>query len=364
MGVMDELIDAEALKRLRSQLQEASGTSMPALGRVATEVDGRKLRARVDLVAAALGDDLPTDHAGAASVVRAALHDPAFAGWTIWPVGEAVTARALASGRSGDFDDGLVLLAELTPRLTSEFAIRPFLSADLDRSLGVIAGWTSHEDAHVRRLASEGTRPYLPWATRVHEIVARPTCTIGILDALYRDPDEVVRRSVANHLNDVSRHAPEVVVETATRWAAAPEATTAGVVRHALRTLVKRGEPAALALQGFGPADVAVANLTVSPEVVELPGDVSFAFDVTNLGDVDTDLAVDYVVHFRKKNGTLAGKVFKLATRRIAAGETVSFSKRHALRQMTTRVHHAGEHELELQINGRRHGRATFDVVV
>jgi len=361
---MDELIDAEALAGLRRRLTEASGRGFDELGRAATRVDGMKLRSRVDVVAAALVDDLPDTYGDAAALVRSALDDPDFAGWTIWPVGEAMARLALASDRADDFDDGLVLLADLTPRLSSEFAIRGFLARDLDRSLDVIATWTDHPDPHVRRLASEGTRPYLPWAVRVKAIIDRPDCTIRLLDALYRDDDEVVRRSVANHLNDLSRHAPDLLIETATRWCSNPDVTTDRVVRQGLRTLVKRGDHRALALLGFGPAAIEVGDLRVSPPHVFLPGEVELSFAVTNVGDAATELAIDYVIHFRKKNGSLAPKVFKLATRRLAVGETATISKRHALRQMTTRVHHAGRHELELQINGERYGRAEFDVTV
>jgi len=361
---MDELIDLAAVERLRGQLETAAGRELPSLRRAGRAVDGLKLRARVDVVAAALLEDLPSSFGAASALVRAALVDPGFTGWTIWPVGEAMTSLALASPVETDFEDGLVVLAELTPRLSSEFAIRPFLAADLDRSLRAVRPWTSSDDPHVRRLASEGTRPYLPWATRVRDIVARPECTVAILDDLYRDPDEVVRRSVANHLNDLSRHAPDVVVETAARWLGVPDENTAWVVRHALRTLIKRGDPDALALLGFRAAVVAVDALVVEPAVAELPGEVTISFAVTNTGDAAADLAVDYVVHYRKANGSLAPKVFKLATRTLEAGETVELTKRHALRQMTTRVHHAGRHEVEVQVNGQRHGRAGFDVVV
>jgi 3-methyladenine DNA glycosylase AlkC len=107
------------------------------------------------------------------------------------------------------------LIAELTPRLTGEFAIRRLLVHDPDRALAAALGWTGHPDEHVRRLASEGTRSYLPWAVRVPALVQRPEATLPILDALYRDPSEYVRRSVANHLNDLARHAPDLVVDTA-----------------------------------------------------------------------------------------------------------------------------------------------------
>lgn len=135
------------------------------------------------------------------------------------------------------------------------------------------------------------------------------------------DPSEYVRRSVANHLNDLARHAPSAVVATAREWLSAADAST-GRVRHGLRTLVKKGHPGALAL-----------------------------------------LAVDYLIHYRKANGSQSAKVFKASTLTLAPGEGRSLSKRHAFRQMTTRVHHPGLHALELQVNGAVHGHAEFVLV-
>ena len=197
----------------------------------------------------------------------------------IWPVTETAATLALDRKETGDFEDCLALLAELTPRLTAEFAIRRLLAADLDRALAVIQGWTSHPDWQVRRLASEGTRAYLPWAIRVPEITDRPAATLPILDALYRDPVEDVRRSVANHLNDLARHAPDEVVATAARWLAAPDGNTPRVVRHGLRTLVKKAHPGALELLGFPPASLAVTPPQLDRTVVELPGELAFDFD-------------------------------------------------------------------------------------
>lgn len=362
---MDELLDAAAIDGLRTRLLAAApAQGFERLAAVAAQVDGLKLRARVDLVEEALVGDLPSGWAGASDVVRVALEEPAFAGWTLWPVGEAMTSIALASPADGAFEDALALMAELTPRMSSEFAVRRLLAHDLDTALTAALAWTASPDPHVRRLASEGTRPYLPWAIRVREIVARPHSVVPILDALYRDPDEVVRRSVANHANDLSRHAPELLVDLAERWSAAPDDHTPSLVRHALRTLVKRGDERALAVRGYVAVAVTVANLRVSPESVALPGRVAIDFDLTNDTSAPADLAVDYLVHFRKANGTLAPKVFKLATVTLGPGETRSFRKHHTLRQMTTRVHHGGTHEVEVQVNGVRSGRAAFDVVV
>jgi 3-methyladenine DNA glycosylase AlkC len=176
------------------------------------------LSARARAVAAAITSDEPGGYEALADVIRAALRDPELTGWMVWPVTEAVTAAATRSLASRDFEDGLELLAELTPRLTSEFAIRTFLDADLDRTLATVLTWTGHEDHAVRRLASEGTRPKLPWARQVPAITRDPRATVPVLNRLYGDESEFDRRSVANHLNDTSRLDPALAVRTAARW--------------------------------------------------------------------------------------------------------------------------------------------------
>lgn len=361
MGTMNELIDRRTVDRLRAQLSRAAPeVRFRRLTAVAKEVDGLNLRARSDLVADALLADLPADYPAAADLFRLALASPAFAGWMIWPVSTATVTLALDNGKPAAFDDGLALLAELTPRLTAEFAIRRLLDHDLARALRTVTTWTGHADEHVRRLASEGTRLYLPWSIRVPALLRAPDSTVPVIDALYRDESEYVRRSVANHLNDLSRHSPDLAVSVATAWLADPADTTRAVVRHGLRTLVKQAHPDALALMGFAPASVSVGALALSDETVIAPGELEFAFDLTNTGRAASTLAIDYVVSYLKNNGKHADKTFKLATKTLDPGETVRLRKSHSFRPMTTRVHYAGLHRIELQINGERYGRREF----
>jgi 3-methyladenine DNA glycosylase AlkC len=379
MGAMNELIDRSTVLRLAALLRDADSTrEWVAVEASADNVDGLQLRARSDLVAAAIlsdnrerGDDMmdaSADYTALAATARRALDDASFTGWMIWPVSEAVTSAALAAWSTASprneaaFDDGLELLSELTPRLTGEFAIRRFLAADLERSLARILPWTRSEDAHVRRLASEGTRPFLPWAVRVAALTAAPEKTVPILDALRSDPSDYVRRSVANHLNDLSRENADLVVVSAARWLGEPDENTRWVVRHGLRTLVKKAHPGALSLMGFSGASVQVSPISIQDETVHLPGELDFSFDVVNDGDSPVRLAIDYVVSYVKSSGALAEKVFKLTSRELGPGEGVELRKRHALRQMTTRVHYAGTHLIELQINGRRYSRREFEV--
>ena len=366
MPTADELINAEAVRGLAAIFDdtEAKGTPVWSAVRAAAEELGPlSLSQRARSVAAAIVDD-GHSYSRLSATTRSALENPALTGWMIWPLTEAVAAMATAHGDAGEFDDGLNLLAALTPRLTSEFAIRTFLNADLDRALAAIADWTSYDDDAVRRLASEGTRPKLPWAKQVPRLIKEPGRTRPILDALYRDGSEFVRRSVANHLNDVSRLSAETAHSTATAWSSAPDAHTAALIRHGMRTLIKAGDPAALHLLGFS-ADLdqlQVQGPHLAETSVPLGGAITFAADITNIGDDVAVLAIDYLIHHRKANGTTTAKTFKLTTRSLAPRERLTISKSHSFKPITTRRYYPGTHAVELQVNGRRLGYTEFQL--
>lgn len=361
MPTADELLSTDAVLGLAQILDAASPPRMrwTTVESSVGEFSSQTLSQRVAVVCAALLHDGP-NYPQLASIVRRALGDVNLTGWMIWPLTEAIAVAATSTGDPGDFDDGLDLLAALTPRLTSEFAIRTFLNADFERALSIAATWTAHDDGAVRRLASEGTRPKLPWAKQVRQLVVTPHRTRGILDALYRDESEIVRRSVANHLNDVSRLQPETAVATAAGWATAPDAQTPSVIRHAMRTLVKAGDPAALQLLGFTADQLDVRGPVLEETAIDFGGAILFTGDITNLGDRPAVLAIDYVIHHRKANGSTSPKMFKLTTKTLAPQERVSLSRRHAIREITTRRYYPGVHGIELQVNGQRFGYTEF----
>ncbi|MHA6764158.1 DNA alkylation repair protein [Streptacidiphilus sp. PAMC 29251] len=366
MPFADDLIGDHTAKLLVNAIQAAApGASLPALRSAAGDLGGRPLRERSDLLRDALLADLPGDYAALASTVRAAAQQgaPPFTGWLIWPVTSAVAAKAIADGSPDAFDDALGLLAELTSGLTAEFAIRGLLAHDLDRALAVVRTWTASPDEHVRRLASEGTRPFLPWAVRVPAILARPRETLTVINALYRDESEYVRRSVGNHLNDLSRQQPDLVVETAAGWLAVPDENTPRLVRQALRTLVKQGHPAALDLMGFAPATVEVTGPVPAGPEIPFGGELAFTATVVNTGTEPVTLAIDYVVHHVKATGKQSPKTFKLTTATLAPGQKLELSRRHSFRPITTRRYYPGTHAVELQINGVRHGRHDFTLL-
>ncbi|BEL06547.1 DNA alkylation repair protein [Actinoplanes sichuanensis] len=364
MPSADELIGQHVVANLLTAIQAAAPEAdLTALRAAGERIGPLALRERADLLRDALLTDLPGDYDTLERTIRHAReHAPQFTGWLIWPVTGAVATRAVQDGGTDAFDRAMALLADLTGRLTAEFAIRTLLRHDLDRALDIAGGWTTSADTDVRRLASEGTRPYLPWAARVPGILARPGATMPILDALYRDESEYVRRSVANHLNDLSRDHPDLVVDTAGRWLADPGPETARLVRHSLRTLIKRGHPAALGLLGFTPATVRVDGPHLDRATVPFGGSVRFRATVHNTGPEPAKLAIDYIVHHRKANGTQTGKTFKLTTRVLAPDEKIEVVREHSFRPITTRRYHPGPHAIALQVNGVESPRAAFDL--
>lgn len=365
MPFADQLIGPDVAEQLSIQMQAVvSERTLEHLPEVSAAFMPLSLRERSDALRDALLADFPDGYAQlAAAIRRANEHSEAFTGWMIWPVTSALASRAVKENTAQALDDALALLAMLTSKLTSEFAIRLLLNHDLERAMSFAHRWTQSPDEHVRRLASEGTRPYLPWAIRVPQLTAAPAMAIPILDALYRDESEYVRRSVANHLNDLSRESAALVIHTAQRWLEDPSDTTLGVVKHGLRTLLKRGNPEALAVLGFVPATLDIAGPSVAAEHIAWSSSVEFAASIKNTGTEPARLAIDYIVNHQKANGSATPKVFKLSTRTLAPGERLDIAKTHSFRPITTRRYYPGEHSIALQINGVPTEAAGFELL-
>ena len=143
---------------------------------------------------------------------------------------------------------------EITRRFSAEFSIRPFLIRWQDRTLARLMEWTSDPDPHVRRLCSEGSRSRLPWAMRIPAFIQDPRPTLPILERLKDDPEEYVRRSVANHVGDIAKDHPTVAFELCERWAKGASEELKWVIRHAVRHPAKKGVKEALRLREIAKA--------------------------------------------------------------------------------------------------------------
>ncbi len=262
------------------------------------------------------------------------------------------------------FDLSLDALQFFTRFGSSEFAIREYLRRDLKRTLKVMKRWSRDENEHVRRLASEGSRPRLPWSFRLEALVTDPSPAASILENLRADPSLYVRKSVANHLNDISKDHPDWMLAKLKSWDLA-HPHTQWIAKRAARTLIKAGHQPALHLFNFGgkPA-VKLTDFKVTPARLKLGQALEFSFSLTSTTRKAQSLAVDYVIHYVKASGDTSPKVFKLRELTLAAGETQDIRKRQTIRNFTTRKHHAGRHRVEIQINGRILAQGQFVLVI
>jgi 3-methyladenine DNA glycosylase AlkC len=336
-------------------------------------LEGLELKARAMHVCAALESTLPADFAAAADVIEAALapaepadsitptDDPAggLRGWILWPVGEYIARQGQEQPRRA-----LAALHALTQRFTAEFAIRPFIVRHPALVFATLQGWTTDASAHVRRLVSEGSRPRLPWGLRLQSLVLDPSPTLPLLAALQDDPSAYVRRSVANHLNDIAKDHPQVVVDWLRAHLPGAPAPRRALLRHASRTLVKQGHPGVMKAWGLGSAWRGEALLTLTPRRVTLGGNITFKLHLRSTNARAQKLAVDYAVHHVKADGSRRPKVFKGWTIDLPAHGEATLVKRHSLRPVTTRRYHPGEHGLVVQVNGRPVVESTFTLVM
>jgi len=262
----------------------------------------------------------------------------------------------------GDIDTSLDALKYFTRYSSSEFAVREFLRIDLERTLKSMTEWAEDDNHHVRRLASEGSRPRLPWSFQIRSLVTDPTPVKVILDTLKTDPELYVRKSVANHLNDISKDHPDTMLDWVGSWNG-EVAETAWIIKHASRSLLKQGHPRAFALFGFeADTDVEVSGFTLSQNSITLGDKLSFFFSLASNKTRAQKLCIDYIVHYVKKSGKTAPKVFKLKEIVLHPGDNLDISKSQTFENFSTRTHYAGEHKIEIVINGTSMATAPFDL--
>jgi len=334
---------------------------------VLAELESLELKARSQLIADHLHLALPRDSdqrfAILAAMLRPVADDEAeqlsdadgIGGWGVMPLAEVVGQHGI-----DDFDAAMALLREMTLRFSSEFAVRYFLLADQTRALEIMEAWVGDASHHVRRLVSEGTRPRLPWASRLPGLIADPGPVLPMLQSLRDDASEYVRRSVANHLNDIAKDHPDRVARLAKEWLGNADKNRRRLVQHACRSLIKQGHPLALQAFGLAPPRIELLSLELETPNVQLGGALGFVATVRSTADTPQQLLVDYRVHFRKANGRLVGKVFKWKKFTLAAGETRVDHRSHPIRPITTRRYYAGEQRLSLRINGCDFGDERF----
>lgn len=326
-----------------------------------------ELLARGKHIAEAFAEHLPPDYPDAIGVLLRSL-GPAhetdeLIGAGMAPFFYLPHVLFVAERGLDHFDLSMQAQYELTKRFSAEFSIRPYIAKDPERTTAVLREWARDRDPHVRRLVSEGTRLRLPWATRVPWLERNPEHVLELLELLKDDPTTVVRRSVANNLNDLGKVHPTLLVETCAAWLEHASAERRALVEHALRSAIKRGDSGALALVGFGAKPlVAIEDVRFDPNRVTIGGRVAITFVLRSVGRTTQRLLVDLRVHFVKANGNTSPKVFKLKRIELLGLGRMELASRISLAVHATRQPRPGRHEVEVIINGKAIPIGFFDV--
>jgi 3-methyladenine DNA glycosylase AlkC len=326
-----------------------------------------ELMDRARQVCTALGDHLPSDYGKALAVLVASLGPPltvtAGFGMTVFrylPHSQFIAEHGPRHPQH--LDASLAALHALTQRFTAEWAIRPFIERHEDATMRALTRWVTDDSVHVRRLVSEGTRARLPWAGRLKRFQQDPSPTLTLLDRLVDDPELYVRRSVANHLGDIAKDHPDLAVATAKRWVATHDtAERRWIATHGLRSLAKQGHSGALSLLGVGERpQLTLSSVSITPRRPRIGGRVVIGATLTATGKRSQDLRVDLVVHYAKAKGGTGAKTFILERVHLEPGSDLVIEHPLKLADLTTRVHHPGEHRVELLVNGERLALGAF----
>jgi 3-methyladenine DNA glycosylase AlkC len=363
----DLLFNQAKVEQLAGEIQRvySSFNTAEFVREVVAKFPELELKARITWIAERLKHFLPEDYEQAVRLMLRALPPPNnpelsdgdFGDFIYAPYGEYV-ARYGCTEKHLHFS--LEALREITQRFSAEDAIRYFINAFPQETLHALRKWSKASHYHVRRLASEGTRPKLPWSQKINIPITAP---LPILDNLFFDRTRFVTRSVANHINDISKIDPELALNTLARWKKSPQQKPEEMdylIRHALRTLVKQGNPKALRMLGFSHAPQVRVSKFRAPKAVKMNTALEFSFTITSRADAN--VIIDYILYFQNKAGKLnSKKVFKLAKLALAKNQPALVSKRHMLRErMTTRTLYPGKHEIEIQVNGKKMAKKAF----
>lgn len=334
-----------------------------------TGLETLEFKARAQHLAQALMAHLPEDFDRCAGLLEASLkrvpaprfdHDPdkelgslqtddsGVAGWALWAYGEVIAQRGLPHP-----ERALQALHAITQRFTAEFAIRPFIQAHPQLAFATLQRWLDDPSAHVRRLVSEGSRPRLPWGLRLQDLVRDPSPALPLLHRLQDDPAEYVRRSVANHLNDIGKDHPGLLVQWVQQHRDDAHPTRSRLLRHASRHLIKQGHAPMLHCWGVGAAFEGQVSLSVPRQTVRIGETLPLTITLNATGRGPQTLEVDVRVHHRKADGQLRPKVFKGRRLTLAAGEQASWTQSLSFKPVSTRTLYPGAHGLDVSVNGQ-----------
>lgn len=261
-----------------------------------------------------------------------------------------------------DFETSVKTIEFVTQFTSCEFAVRPFIIKYGERMLQQMHQWSLHENHHVRRLASEGSRPRLPWAMALPELKSNPKPILPLLENLKNDESEYVRRSVANNLNDIAKDNPDIVIQIAKQWKGKSKETEA-IIKHGCRTLLKQGNSDILNF--FELADnpkVELLNFKIKTKAIGVGENLEFSFSIQNNDEKTQFVRLEYAIYYLRKSGQLSKKVFKISERQLNPNEIIEIHRRQSFKIITTRQFYIGQQKLSIIVNGQEREIDKFEL--
>ena len=357
MELMKNGLSASAILRISNALSQVLSNfdSKTFENECLNGLESLELKQRVHHIIKVLNTYLPTDFTLAVNLLCSIKKhwdygDPedSLKSFAAWPLIDYIAEYGI------DFpEESLKGMKQLTSLFSAEFAIRPFIIRYPEFCYKVFSTWVYDESADVRRLVSEGTRPKLPWGMQLKTLVNDPSPSIVLLTTLRNDPSLYVRRSVANHLNDIAKDHPTIVIKTCKSWLTKPTKEIQWLIKHATRTLVKEGNTEVFPLLGYTEnPKINIETIDLSNTHIKLGETITFKFALKSLADYTQEVVIDYALYFMKANGIQKAKVFKLKNQTIASKESITLTKSFSFKTITTRKYYKGEHKIEILVNG------------
>ncbi len=359
----DEFFNKETVSKLSHAIKEVykSLNEDIFIKEVITEFENLELKGRVHWISIVLKKHLPNSYEEAVNVLLESLNKIKGEGMFAFSAFPDFVAHNGCNEENLELS--LYMLGEFTKMFSAEFAIRFFINLFPKDSYLKMLEWSKSDNVHQRRLASEGLRPKLPWAKGITFDIYK-----GILplDNLYYNNERYVTRSVANHLNDLSKIDPRLVLSTLTKWKKSGKQDKKEmeyIISHSLRTLVKKGHKETLEFLGYNYSpNIVVSNLSIENPKINIGGSIIFSFNVKAIKD--ELLVIDYIVDYPMANNKTSKKVFKIKKVLLRKGENITINKKQAFRLMTTKKLYSGEYSLIIQINGKEYGNTKFYITV
>lgn len=262
-----------------------------------------------------------------------------------------------------DYETSIKAIEKVTQFTTCEFVTHAFIAKYPDKMMKQMLAWSNHKHWGVRRLASEGCRPRLPWSISLPSLKKDPTPIIPILENLKNDPSKFVRLSVANNLNDIAKDNPEIVIDLAKSWKGESKEVD-WVLKHGCRTLLKQGNPEIMKLFGLeSNKNIIIDNFQLTTPHIKIGDSIEFCFSLSNKSNEKTTVRLEYGIYYQKSNGTLSKKIYKISEKEYAKNSVTQITRKHSFRVITTRKFYLGLHQISIIINGNEGERLNFELL-